>query len=94
MNAGRGNISFIGSSSLYEINTFLAFKHKSVLDEIGEGAVIRKFPEAFSLERALKWGAAMGTANCLNINPGFVELTVLEKIFERVVVERREKWVI
>ncbi|HEB10718.1 MAG TPA: hypothetical protein ENI06_05850 [Spirochaetales bacterium] len=63
----------------------------SVLDEIGEGAVIRKFPEAFSLERALKWGAAMGTANCLNINPGFVELTVLEKIFERVVVERREK---
>jgi len=63
----------------------------SVLDEIGKGmsedSVIRNFPEAFSLERALKWGAAMGTANCLNINPGFVELPVLEKILEKVVVE-------
>ncbi len=63
----------------------------SILDEIGEGmgkdSVIRNFPEAFSLNRALKWGAAMGTANCLNIKPGFVELPVLEKILARVVVE-------
>lgn len=66
----------------------------SVLDEVGEAmgmdSVIRNFPEVFSLARALKWGAAMGTANCLNINPGFVELPVLKKILERVVVERRE----
>jgi len=63
----------------------------SVLNEVGGGmsgdSMIRNFPEAFSLGRALKWGAAMGTANCLNINPGFVEFTVLEKILTRVVVE-------
>jgi len=63
----------------------------SVLDEVGEGmgedSAIRNFPETFSLERALKWGVAMGTANCLNIKPGFVELPVLEKILARVVVE-------
>ncbi len=75
----------IGSGDAFSAGTIA-----SVLDEISEGAVIRNFPEAFSLERAVKWGAAMGTANCLNINPGFVELPVLEKIFERLVVERRE----
>ncbi|MQY77201.1 MAG: hypothetical protein GH155_06175, partial [Spirochaeta sp.] len=72
----------IGSGDAFSAGTIA-----SVLDEIGQGAVIRNFPEAFSLERTIKWGAAMGTANCLNINPGFVELPVLEKILARVVVE-------
>ncbi len=76
-------INSIGSG-----DAFSAGFISSILDDMKETGVIDSFPANYSLERAVISGTAMGTANCMNIKPGYVENPVFKKICTEIDVKK------
>ncbi len=66
-------------------DSFTAGVVSSVMDQLA-GAKERAFPDACDIAEAVRLGAAMGTANCLNVKPGWIEAGDLERVIERTTV--------